>query len=82
MYYPDYSNKEKLEKDNDMGYFRYSIPFVALYTDGHQYKLVDKNGIITRFLKDKQISEMVFKLNCQGLLVKRMDLLLIPIITF
>lgn len=68
LYYPDYSNKEKLGKDNDMGYFRYSIPFVALYTDGHQYKLVDKDGIITRFLKDKQISENGIQVKLSGII--------------
>ncbi|WP_308573083.1 hypothetical protein [uncultured Parabacteroides sp.] len=71
LYYPDKTNPIIDEFGNEeVGYFRYSIPFVALYTDGHKYKLVDEYGVMDAFLNDKQISKDGLQIELSGTIIK------------
>lgn len=71
LYYPDKTNPIIDEFGNKkFGYFRYSIPFVTLYTDGHKYKLIDEDGIMDHFLNEKQISENGLQIKLSGNIIK------------
>lgn len=70
FYYPNKENPPSYKEYENTGYFRYSIPFLALYMDGHIYSLVDEKGIMTKFLEEKHISPNGLPIKLSGVIIQ------------